>query len=280
MEPLPSLAHVSGGLNRLASLCVVVSQDPVSGWTLDTWELTFQDLDALVDLYHDLIVPDISSDVLSIIESAGVDLSALFYDEPPADAPEKRIDNANRVTRADMVELAAAASLIAVEGLSTEMILMPNVPKGSRRQSAPGIDVMGVVLNPAADVRSFSDDEKVVICSVKHSLEDCGDLRRKLVDSLSDGQLSAPYILQQLRVLHGRLQERHIDAEKIFLILSFTPVSESSHVHLVGVGAVDITKRNEMDEESLNFPSLGPRARHLRRLFFPQISKLHERVAP
>src|SRR5215217_8816227 len=137
------IPHISDELSTLASTCRARGRDPVQGWSVDVWQLTPEVVEALKSVYFRLLVPRTVEEVLARLAADGIDVSEMFVQDTEAD-PE----NLARVTRADMLEFAAAASMLAIEGIPIETLVMPNVPKRSRRQSNPGIDIMAVRLNP------------------------------------------------------------------------------------------------------------------------------------
>lgn len=241
----------------------------MEGWSIDVWHLSSGALAALKRTYSALAAPEVERLVLRRLASDGINIHEIFLDPEKADPT---------VTRADMVELAAAASMVAVEGLQLASILMPNVPKESRRKSESGIDVLAAHFDPSGNPESLEDGEILFIGSAKHSISDAGDLRRKLVSSVSERELTLLYLTNQLRVYHGRLQERGITADRVFLFIRGEPVLNPKHTRLVCVGAVDSTKEMDFVAQLSNLSRSESRLRHLRCLLIPDIVNLHTLV--
>lgn len=212
------LPHISPALTSLSQFCEISENEPRNGWTIDVWELTDSSLASLDAVYKALIEPPELAGVIETLAADGVDLGAILFDAPGADP-----DNLARVTRADLLELAAAASMVAVERVSISTMVMPNVPKGSRKQSSPGIDILAVQLKKEGNPSQLEEGEFVYIGSVKHSTVGCADVRLDLDQSVSDESLSVAYLGHQLRVMHGALKQRDIDASRGFLDSSFRP---------------------------------------------------------
>ena len=180
------------------------------------------------------------------------------------------------ITRADMCELAAAASLLALDGIDVDTLHMPNVPKGERSGSVPGIDAMAAFLDEDGEASSFSDDEFVVMCSAKHTIADAGDLRRKVVASLDEEEaLTMPYVAGRLRRLEGRLAERGIDARRVYLALSDFPDPE--FVRLVGVGVVPLDMQSQQVAGLRHLPPDTSGCRHFRCLAVADLGLLMKR---
>src|SRR4051794_1582077 len=111
-------------LRRLATLIVANPEADVRGWSVDVVEVSGDSLRALVATYDALIVPDFPREIIEELQKDAVPYREIFYTENPDDT----------TTRADMVELAAAAALIATKAVPVRNIHMPNIPKSSRRQ--------------------------------------------------------------------------------------------------------------------------------------------------
>jgi hypothetical protein len=157
-------------------------------------------------------------------------------------------------------------------------LVLPNVPKGSRGQSAPGIDVLAVLLNQSDTSELLGDGEWLYLMSAKHTTEDVGDLRRKLVHSVSKEELTVTYLGSQLRVLAGRLAERGYDTKRIRLFLRSSPLLDPKHVRILAVGAVDAGEEERFVEQMKLLPPSESRLRHFRRVLVPELHTLHERV--
>ena len=260
-------SHLDSCLPRLCAQCRLSRLDAARGWDVDAWEFTDQAAQELADAYTNLLQAEFEPYAQILLEDE-IDLNALFMDEGSAQ---------DTITRSDMTELAAAAALVVAEGVSTEMIVMPNVPKGSRGGSCPGMDVMAVALSddPGDDL-SLAEGERIYVCSVKHTIVDPGDMRRRLVHSLQGDGLSQAYLAGQLRILQGRLQERGITCRRI--CLAIRPEAAGRHLLLMAVGVVDTRQRDELQRQMSALPEVTPGYRRFRQMLIGDIARLHERV--
>lgn len=257
-------------LVTLAAAEVVVEAD-VNGWSIDVWDMSGAALAALKDLYTSVITGDIEADLVDALDDDGIDVVALFYDE-------RDTETRHRTTRADLSEFAAAAAWVAVNMWPLDTLHMPNMPKDSRDRSESGIDVMSLVLDDGAHGAPLVDGEMLYVGSVKHTISDLGDLRRKLVNSIdSTSELTQAYMLRQLRVFVERLRERGIAAQRAFLFLG-EELSVPSRVMVALAGAADSALRVEYLEEIENLPQVTA-DRCCRLLLIPNISDLQDLVA-
>jgi len=257
-------------LNSLSSMCIFVDHAAKNGWDVDEWEVSPAALDAVVTTYRQiLLIGELSEEIQKVLEADGIDLDSLLRDD--ASAVEK-------LTRADLTEIAAAASMIAREGAAVETMLMPNVPKGERSTSCPGIDIMAVCLRSRENVPDLLDGEMFYICSVKHTISDPSDLRYKLVDSLAQQNLNRAYFASQLRLLHGRLADQGLRCDR--LLLAVTSEGAQRHVKLIAVGALDIRQREAFIRQMNNLPEVPPGKRRFRHLLINDIAALHTLVQP
>jgi hypothetical protein len=120
---------------------VTREEGPGAGWTTDTWELGADDVERLLQAYRELLSPSTyDQQVQDLLLERGIDLNALLVDEGNA---------RELITRADLCELAAAASLLAASGWPARRLHMTNVPKGSRKKSESGIDAISTTLAQA-----------------------------------------------------------------------------------------------------------------------------------
>lgn len=222
---------------------------------------------ALAAAYSALLHPEIDPQVLAQLEVDDVPLEQLLTDA----------DHANdTITRSDMTELAAAAALVAADGANIDLMHLPNVPKAQRNISERGIDIMVAQLNLQNTSGELLPEEYLVVCSVKHSIVDPGDLRYKLSTSLTKETVNVPYLTSQLRSFRGRLRERGISCDRLLLTLS--EAKRTQHLHLMGVAAVDVTMKEAMAAELDHLPVVDLPAR-LRQLLIPGIAGMHQAVS-
>jgi hypothetical protein len=261
-------SDLAGALAPIVPHCNLAREPEINGWSIDVWDLTPSAVDALVESYLALIIPESTQDVASILERDGVDLEALLRDEDEA---------RDTVTRSDMTELAAAASILVRDGSPIEGMWLPNVPKGERSSSHPGIDVMVAHVNLSANTLELGPDEHVTVCSVKHTVADAADVRRKLVKSLAPSELSVTYLCAQLRLLIGRLDERGYRCPRLYLVLA--PEHRERHLQLVAVAAVDAPLRQDLETQLENLPTPTGALHHFQRLVIPGLNDLHARVS-
>jgi len=120
------LAHASAEIRRLAGCCVVMQQDDIQDWSIDLWKMDDVDVAAAVDVYTALLAGGVSDPVVDLLLAAGIPVADLLYDSA---------GDRDDITRVDLTELIAAASLMATEGCDTDLMHMPNVPKMARKKS-------------------------------------------------------------------------------------------------------------------------------------------------
>lgn len=237
----------------------------MSGWAVDLWEPSAEALSRLAEAYKKLISP-VKREMERLLQADGVDLDVVFTPEGA------RVEE---TTRADAVELCAAGTAIAVEQVSLDLIHMPNVPKASRKYSSRGIDILAADVDTARAGHDLHDDERIIVYSVKHSVTNTDDLVRKLIASVSPKALTQAYVFEQLRVLHGRLQERGYDLDRIFRVVG--NFHTNPHVTIIAVGAASAGSRKEY-AESLRLLPQASGERRLRQLFVRDIERLDQRM--
>lgn len=267
------IAHIAAELQALAGTCEVVPRDPVQGWEIDVWALSEDSLQALSEAYKRLLRPYPLQSILDELTKDGVDVSAVFFSEEGADAA-----NLARVRRADMLELAAAASLLSKEGAPIETLVMPNVPKASTRQSSPGIDILAACLDPSGPPDELAPGELIYIGSVKHTVNQLSQLRTDLSKSVSEADLNIPYLTAQFRVYHGRLSGVLDGADRIFLFLKQRPILDPAHVRILAVGAIEATRWSDLETQLSSVYASSPGLRRLRVLLLKDIANLHQSV--
>jgi hypothetical protein len=263
------LPHISNQVEFLASMCATTTLPDSNGWTIDVWVLSEASVAALADTYRTLLRPELDPRIEKSLAAEGVSLDRLLLDED---------HERDAITRADMTELAAAAAALAIDTWAIETILMPNVPKGSRSSSEVGIDIMCVRLDPDGPADSLLPTELLFVASVKHSVSSAVDLLSKLIRSVSAQSLTSTYVAQQIRVLHGRLEERGFVArDRVFLFTDPNPVT-SPNTAICMVGAVDTALQQDLAGQMHRLPSTTVPRRHCRHLIISELPRLHERV--
>ncbi|MBT2879067.1 hypothetical protein OHB37_19450 [Streptomyces albidoflavus] len=263
------LTHGRESLLKLADRCVALSLSPVMGWSCDKWILDNDDVDIAVEIYQDLLSGDSTEQAVDALASAGVDLDSLL--QAPGEGNE-------RITRSDITELIAAASVISLDGWLAEELCMPNVPKMARKKSDSGIDILAVRLDASPEM-TLSSADVLLIVSVKHSVpkdNSAYSLRYKLVKSLSD-DLTLPYLASQLRVLNAKLQEQGMTKERASKVYLFLAPSTDQNRSIIGVGLVAPDLEDSLSEELQNLPDTDGQARHFRSVIIPGLQTLHER---
>ncbi|MET8893547.1 hypothetical protein [Streptomyces albogriseolus] len=262
------LTHGRDSLLKLAGKCVAVSLDPIMGWTCDSWLLDDDDVDIAVETYRELLSGGATDEVAEVLAQAGIDLEALL---------QAQDEGNDRITRSDITELIAAASVIGADGWLADELHMPNVPKMARKKSDSGIDVLGVRLRHTPS-DSLASDEVLLIVSVKHSVDEksAQGMRYKLVTSLSD-DITPPYLAAQLRVLNGKLQEQGTAKEVAAKVYFFIRPTADPNKSLVGVGLVDPDLETSLSDQLQYLPDANGQKRHFRAVLVPGLRTLHER---
>lgn len=257
------LAHLADGCRVSA----VTDIDGIGeGWTVDTWTLGAEDVTKLLAAYRELLVPSYDEQVRELLTARGIDLDALLVDAPGSEL----------VTRADLCELAGAASLLAADGWPGNRLAMPNIPKSSRRRSESGIDIMSTTLLPE-EAGELVEGELLLLASVKHTLVSASRLRYDLVASVRD-ELSPAYVAMQLRVYDERLRssEPALKTDRLFLYLDEFP--HPRHVRIVAVAVTDPELGPEMKAQLCHLPDVPAGIHTVRVMSIPGLACLHERA--
>jgi hypothetical protein len=267
------IAHGRAELLELAGQCQTQSLDDVNGWHVDRWDMDTCDVDAAVTAYAAVLEGGATDPVLALLGEASIDLKAFLIDAE---------DSKEDITRADLTELTAAASLVAAPGYEIDMMRMPNVPKMSRRKSESGLDITVVNLrDDLGDGADLEGDERLTIASVKHTVGDsAAGMRWKLVDSLADKELSHVYLASQLRVLNAQLRSEGRSAQsaaRIYLFMRDFPRLGSVDLYAVGVADPDLA--DDLLHHVQRLPVIGKEDRTFRMIFLPGLRSVHERCA-
>lgn len=263
--------RIAHRLGLLAEGCRVVQVTRTGaeddGWSVDSWALEPSDIDRLLDAYRELLVPSCDDQVQALLHDTGIDLDALLAD---ADGAREMI------TRADLCELAAAASLLAAGNWPAERLVMPNVPKGSRKKSESGIDILSSTLEPEQD-GALAPGEMLLLASVKHTLTSATTLRTSLVASVLK-ELTPVYLATQLRVYKARLDllEPRLNTDRVFLFLDGFP--DDDHVRIVALAVVDPDMEQDLAAQLQKLPGVPEGVYSMRILYVPGLAGLHERA--
>ena len=263
--------RIADRLGILAGGCSVVqvarASGPGSGWTADCWTLDADDIGRLLDAYRELLSPSYDQKVRELLQGHGIDLDALLVDEG---------GSRDLITRADLCELAAAASLLAASGWPPGRLHMPNVPKGSRKKSESGIDAVSTTLL-AGEAGDLAVGELLQLASVKHTITSAASLRAELVTSVMK-EFTQVYLATQLRVYEERLRqlEPGLETDRVFLFLDGFP--DAGHVRIVAVAVVDPGLEQDLAARLLRLPDVPDGVYSMRILYVPGLASLHERA--
>ena len=239
----------------------------VNGWRVEIWALNNADVDAAVAAYEAVLAGGATDPVVVLLAKEGIDLELLLVDEESAH---------DHITRADIAELIAAASMIALDGWATTELHMPNVPKMSRRKSESGVDIFGIRLSEFPDGNDLEADERLGLASVKHTIDSsAGGIRRKLASSVGQSELSKAYLTQQLRVLNGHLRREGFHAEaaaRVYLFLRDFPTAPG--VEIVAVAVVDPQLKDDLTHQVSLLPASPGGERVFRQILVPGLASL------
>jgi hypothetical protein len=265
------LVHGREAVLALARGCQIQRLSDVNGWHVDLWEMDEANVDAAVDAYNALLAGGATPAVLALLNETGLDLNRYLVED----------ESKEEITRADLTELTAAASLVAAPGCDVDTMQMPNVPKMARRKSDSGFDVSAVILRDelAEDV-DLQDGERLTIASVKHTVGgSAGSMRWKLVYSLSS-ELTHQYVTTQLRVLNGKLRREgrtKAAASRIYYFIRDFPRPDI--VNLFAIGVVDSDLKHDLTHHVELLPDIGKSERTFRMVVLPGLRTVHERCA-
>ena len=263
--------RIADRLGILAEGCSVaqVTRDGCSGdgWKIDSWTLDAGDIDRLLDVYRELLAPSYDEKVQDLLRDRGIDLDALLVDEE---------NSKELITRADLCELAAVASLLAASGWPAHRLHMPNIPKGSRKKSESGIDAISTTLQTEVS-GDLTADEQLLLASVKHTTSSAARLRSALVTSVTE-EFTPGYLATQLRVYEERLRQMDPDlaTDRLFLFLDGFP--DAARVRIVAVAVVDPGLEQDLAVRLCNLPNVPDGVYSMRILYVPGLAGLHERA--
>jgi hypothetical protein len=268
------IPHGAQELLALARGCVSTNQRVIRGWEVDEWRMTEDDVARLADVYRAVLLGDTAasgSNIASLLEAQQVKLEALLLDDEGAN---------DRVTRADAVELAGAASLLLADGWPPDTLHMPNVPTLSRAKSESGNDAMAVRLDDEA-LTELTSDELLYVASVKHTTASrTSDVRLKLVRSVTSPEMSTATMTRNLRVFTAWLKGKGLrqeQAERVYLFLRDWPDFNCVRIH--AIAAIDLSQADDFESQLQQLPPVDRGTYRLRVLLIPDLATLHERLA-
>lgn len=265
------LPHARSELKALAKHSNVTSLTNVNGWGIQQWQMTAADVDRVVAAYQALLTGGDLDDELDALLG---EMQIVPF------GPAATSDQHQKLVRADAMELAGAATLLAVEGFTVDDLHMPNVPKMAGKKSDSGIDVIGVELDPLATGEPATG-ERLVICSVKHTVGAyASGMRSKLEASVVD-DLSAPYLYRQLTTLHGRMIQAGFPAGAAKRVLYFLR-NTLNHplVRIVCVAAATPAPQCNLPQQPALLDAAAGSDMHFRMIYVPDLPNLHTKLIP
>lgn len=268
------LPHGSAELAVLAGQCVVTSLNTINGWDVDVWDMAPADVDGAVNTYNAVHAAGTTPQdpVIAKLAGKGINVMNLLA------GPGQGLD---LVTRSDVAEYAAAASVIATDGFTDQTMQMPNIPKMARRKSDSGVDILDIKLDAAQPGTSAAlvAGERLGLASVKHTTTQyASPLRLNVQHSISHRhELSRSYLMAQLRFVHGRLVAEgmpHDKALRAFLFMDDFP--DPAYVGLYGIAVVDPKLRDDMVDQMQNLPTVSG-GHKFRIITFPDLENVQSR---
>ncbi|MFB1298615.1 hypothetical protein ACAG24_024195 [Mycobacterium sp. pW049] len=261
------LVHARAEILALAQKCTLTDLGSYDGWEATLWRLDDDDVALAIEAYRALLNAGMD-DMTALLLEDGIDLDELLTGGTARD----------EITRSDVTELIAAASMITGDGCHVDRMHMPNVPKMARGKSDSGIDVLDIRLDPEGSFDQLGDDERLVIGSVKHTVGDStSQMRYALAKTLGSKELSTGYLARQLRTVHHRLVEQGLDRVRANRLMLFVrDFYKNSAVRLVAVGCADPSMEDDLRGQLNNLPSVPNRPNGFRIVTVPDISSVHE----
>jgi hypothetical protein len=98
-------------------------------------------------------------------------------------------------------------------------------------------------------------------------------MRYKLDKSLN---ITFPYLAAQVRVLHGRIAERGVECDRIYLALADYP--NGPNVHVLAAGCSDVGPAEAFVASLRHFKGSPFDHGHIRSVVIENIATLHERI--
>lgn len=260
------LGHGLRELVHLASLCEPADAKEDNGWRVDAWLMDEDAAQAAVDVYRALLLGDREEETRDLLAEQGIDLDALLL------GPSSKAD----ITRSDVTELVAAATVSARNGWDLESFHMPNVPKMARKKSDSGIDVMAVTLDPEA-TDDLGANERLLLVSVKHTVgNSTSSMRWKLEQSVG-AELTPVYVAQQLRVLNGRLCAEGMPKKVADRVWRFVQlIWDDEKVDVIAVGFADPSLQDDFQHHIGLLPASDSK-KYFRAVYVPGLPQLADR---
>ncbi len=267
---LPSvLPHARDEIQALADHCAVVSLDPVSGWDIERWHLTEEDVARAVTAYRAILSVELDDELEELLADLGVDRLG----------PPPTSDQHARVARADAIELVAAATVVSTEQTHLDNLYMPNVPKMAESKSDSGIDVIGVELDPA-NAGPIAPGERLILVSVKHTVKQYASGMRGMLEKSVSDDLSAPYLYRQLSTVHGRMVQEGRGDQASRLMHFLRDIGSNPNVRIICVGAAAPAPDCNLDGQPEQLGSTNNPDAHFRMLLVPGLKTLHDQLVP
>lgn len=237
-----------------------------NGWAASETLLTAEQVDLACAAYRECLVPVIPEPIRRAFEADGEPIEQFLLAEEESD---------DTLTRSDITELVAAASLMSSDSIDGRFIELPNVPKRSRAVSEHGADFVAVRLSTMETEAPWGPEDMLFVGSVKHTTADPDDLRRKLVTSLGKG-MPRRKLRGEVRVLVDQLSRSGIDARRTYAALLSFP--DPTRVTLVGVGVVAPTHHESLIAGLQKLP-VNKGARRILAVVVEDLEQLHLRIA-
>jgi hypothetical protein len=257
------LGHGLDELKHLASLCPPAKAQDTGGWSVDAWLMDDEATAAAVDVYRSVLLGDRDDETRDLLAEQGIDLDSLLV------GPSSKDD----ITRSDVTELVAAATVSARNGWDLSTFHMPNVPKMARKKSDSGIDVMAVTLDAAA-TGGLTDDERLLLVSVKHTIDDSTSSMRWKLERSVGAELGPVYVAQQLRVLNGRLRQEGVPKDVAMRLWRFVQlIWDDEKVDIVAVGFADPSLVADFEHHIGLLPPTDSK-KHFRAVYVPGLKDL------
>lgn len=237
-----------------------------NGWAACETILTNEQVDLACAAYRECLVPPVPDPIRRAFEADGEPIEQFLLAEEESD---------ETLTRSDITELVAAASLMNSDNVDGRFIELPNVPKRSRAVSEHGTDFVALRLSTTDAQTAWGPEDMLFVGSVKHTTADPDDLRRKLVASIGKG-MPRRRLRGEVRVLVDQLSRSGIDARRAFVALLSFP--DPTRVTLIGVAVVAPAHHESLVAGFEKLPA-HKGGRRILAVVVEDLGQLHARVA-